>query len=90
MLWISDVEKKIKAKNQILVVKDSELLRGLAEQINKSSRHAVILWALGLAEETVNVLEKDIPMKKGRETPLLRRSCGQRVKLKCVRRSAQF
>lgn len=64
MIWKSVLEKRIKAKRQILFSKDDEALQDLRMLIEKMPRKAVILWTLELAEETVRVLERRYPEDK--------------------------
>ncbi|MBD5472038.1 MAG: hypothetical protein HDR20_03795 [Lachnospiraceae bacterium] len=61
MNWIEVLEKRIKAKRQILFQKDDEFIQELLLLINQQSRQTVILWALDLAEETVILLEQKYP-----------------------------
>ena len=60
-MWLAEVQARAKRKNQILFSKDSVLLLGLQQQIRSANRRALILWALELAEETVQQLERTYP-----------------------------
>lgn len=55
------LETRIKAKRQILFGKDDGCIEELAQLIASESRRTVILWALELAEETVQLLERKYP-----------------------------
>ena len=61
MDWMDQVLEKAKRKNQILFPKDSPLLHGLAQLLPRQDRRVLILWALDLAEETVQALENRHP-----------------------------
>lgn len=61
MDWMDQVLEKAKRKNQILFSKDSPLLHGLAQLLPRQDRRVLILWALDLAEETVQALENRHP-----------------------------
>ena len=58
------LKKRIKAHRKILFSKEDEIIVSLNEVINDTPRKAVILWALGLAEETVILLERKYPLEK--------------------------
>ena len=60
-MWLADVKTKARRKNQILFSKDSLLLNDLCQLIAQANRRALILWALELAEETAQMLEKRYP-----------------------------
>ena len=70
MEWRYLLEKRIKARRQILFSKEDEEILSLMILINEQPRKAVILWALELAEETVKVLEKKYPSEKRSRTAL--------------------
>lgn len=63
MAWKDTLEKRIKAKRQILFSKDDDMIVLLRLLIDEMPRRAVILWALELAEETVNMLEIKHPLE---------------------------
>ena len=58
MEWKEILQKRIKAKRQILFSKDDPEILSLHLLIGQQPRKAVILWALDLAEETVRELAK--------------------------------
>ena len=60
-MWLAEVKAKAKRKNQILFSKDSLLLTDLRHLIDQANRRALILWALGLAEETARELAEKYP-----------------------------
>lgn len=59
--WIETVRARIKRKNKVLFRLDDALLSDLSAMLDSSSRKAVILWALGLAEKGVRKLELRCP-----------------------------
>jgi len=59
--WLDEVKAKLKRRNQILFGKDSLLLQELSLLISNSSRRALTLWALSLAEQTVKDFERPHP-----------------------------
>lgn len=61
MEWKEILQKRIKAKRQILFSKDDPEILSLHLLIGQQPRKAVILWALDLAEETVRELEANYP-----------------------------
>lgn len=58
MDWTEEVKSKAKRRNQILFSKDSDFLSELRFLIEQESHRTLVLWALELSEEAVNVLEK--------------------------------
>lgn len=64
MNWKETLEKRIKARRQILFSKDDEEIVSLALLIDETPRKAVVLWALELAEEMVQVLEEKYPFEE--------------------------
>lgn len=60
-MWLAEVQAKAKRKNQILFSKDNMLLTDLRQLIRSANRRALVLWALELAEETVQQLEVRYP-----------------------------
>lgn len=60
-MWLAEVQVKAKGQNQILFSKASLLLADLYQLIKNANRRALILWALELAEETVQQLEVKYP-----------------------------
>ena len=60
-MWLAEVKAKAKRKNQILFSKDSVLLAELSRLIEQTNHRALILWALELAEETVQALAQKYP-----------------------------
>ncbi|MDD6192701.1 MAG: hypothetical protein PUB24_06450 [Lachnospiraceae bacterium] len=89
MEWRYLLEKRIKARRQILFSKDDEEILSLMLLINEQPRKAVILWALELAEETVNVLEKTYPSEKraGTALELTRKWAAGEVKMPVAKRA---
>lgn len=61
MDWLEAVQEKAERKNQVLFTKDSPLFQGLAMLMETQSRRVLVLWALELAEETVEGLERRYP-----------------------------
>lgn len=59
--WSAVLEKRIRAKRQILFSKEDAPIRNLMLQIDEQPRKAVILWALEQAEEAVRILEDSYP-----------------------------
>ncbi|MCI6043739.1 hypothetical protein MR857_10490 [bacterium] len=64
MAWKETLEKRLKARRQILFSKDDELILLLRGLIGDMPRRAVVLWVLELAEETVQVLEEKYPLEE--------------------------
>ncbi len=60
-MWMDEVVKKNKRGNRILFSKDSLFLQDLRMLLEGRNRRTVILWALDLAEQTVEQLEKHCP-----------------------------
>ncbi len=56
MDWLIDVQQRMKRKNSILFAKDSPFLADLSDLISQIDHHALVLWALELAEEAAAVL----------------------------------
>lgn len=71
--WAEDVKARIKRKNKVLFRPDDPLLSPLAKALEASSRRAVVLWALTIAEETEAWLAERIP-DDGRAKEALRLS----------------
>ncbi len=61
MEWIEDVERKLKRKNMVLFSRDSLLLQELNSMIQQQSHQVLVLWAMELAQETVNSLAEKYP-----------------------------
>ena len=70
MSWKEILEKRMKARRQILFSKDDDVIMSLNLLIDDMPRRAVILWALELAEETVMLLETKYPFEKRPRTAL--------------------
>lgn len=64
MNWKETLEKRIKARRQILFSKDDEEIVSLTLLINEMPRKAVVLWALDLAEEAVKLFEERYPFEE--------------------------
>lgn len=61
MEWIEDVERKLKRKNMVLFSRDSLLLQELNSMIQQLSHQVLVLWAMELAQETVDSLAEKYP-----------------------------
>lgn len=70
MDWREILEKRMKARRQILFSKDDDEIMSLNLLIDDMPRRAVVLWALELAEETVVLLETKYPLEKRPRTVL--------------------
>ncbi len=71
MDWLDEVRDKVKRGNQILFVKDGEFLHELALLVQEQHRRALALWALELAEETVEKLLEKYPAEHRPKEALL-------------------
>lgn len=63
MDWQEVLEKRIKARRQILFSKEDEELSTLTFLIREAPRRAVVLWALELAEERAELLKARCPQE---------------------------
>ena len=70
MGWKEIIEKRMKARRQILFSKDDDAIMSLNLLIDGMPRRAVVLWALELAEETVILLEAKYPLEERPRTAL--------------------
>lgn len=61
MDWLSDVQNRMKRKNQILFGKHSEFLADLEGLIQQQNHQTVILWALEFSDEIVVDMKKRYP-----------------------------
>lgn len=61
MDWLTDVEGRLRRKNQILFAKDSPYLQELLELFQRQTHRTLVLWAFDLAAESVAALEKKYP-----------------------------
>ena len=61
MDWTEEVARKLRRKNQTLFSPDSPFLQDLAQALPRCSHKTLVLWALELAEEDVQVLEAAYP-----------------------------
>ena len=61
MDWLEEVKARDRRKNQILFSPQMDFLRELQELAAEQNHRALVLWALDLAEETVEDLEKRYP-----------------------------
>ena len=61
MDWQIEVEKRIKRGYQILFSQDCVLLQPIKSRIIEQDHPVLVLWALGLATETVTLLEEKHP-----------------------------
>lgn len=71
MDWLEEVKEKYKRKNQILFGKDSEFLWDLRSLLEGQSHIVAALWALDLAEGSVNTLKEKYPEEARPEQALL-------------------
>lgn len=60
-MWMDEVAQKKKRGNRILFSKDSLFLQDLRMLLEGRNRRVVVLWALDLAEQTVEWLEESCP-----------------------------
>ena len=70
MGWKEILEKRMKARRQILFSKDDDAIMSLNLLIADMPRRAAILWALELAEEAVILLETKYPLEERPRTAL--------------------
>lgn len=61
MDWTEEVKGKLKRKNMVLFSKDSQCLLELNDMLSRENHITITLWALELAEETVNLLREKYP-----------------------------
>ena len=61
MDWIEEAAGRVKRKNQILFSKTSSCLEELNLLIPQQNHRTLVLWALSLAEESVELLEQRYP-----------------------------
>ena len=61
MDWQVEVGKRIKRRNQIFFSQDCVLLQPIKSLILRQDHPTLVLWALGLATETVTLLEERHP-----------------------------
>lgn len=61
MDWLCEVRMRLRRGNRVLFTKDCEFLSGLAELIRGSDHRTLVLWALDLAEGSVEELERRYP-----------------------------
>ena len=64
MDWLCEVRDRLKRGNQVLFTKDCGYLSGLTELIRGSDHRTLVLWALELAENSVDELERRYPGEK--------------------------
>lgn len=60
-MWMDEVAQKKKRGNRILFSKDSLFLQDLRMLLEGRNRRVMVLWALDLAEQTVERLEESCP-----------------------------
>ena len=63
MNWIQEVEKRIRQKNQIYFAKDSLFLQDLKDLLEAQDHRGMVLWALDLAQESVQAWERKHPQE---------------------------
>jgi hypothetical protein len=61
MNWLEEVQIRMKRKNQLLFSKDSLFLDDLNQLIKQQNHRTLVLWALELADEAVQLLAQRIP-----------------------------
>lgn len=61
MKHLEEVQARIKRKNQILLTQDSTFLADLKVLVELQNHQTLVLWALELAKEAVNILVKRYP-----------------------------
>lgn len=61
MNWVQEVEKRIKRQNRILFAKDSLYLQDLRDLLGTQNHRVLVLWALDLAEESVQAWNQKHP-----------------------------
>jgi hypothetical protein len=61
MDWMTELQARIKRRNQVLFRRDDLFLMELAELVRQTNRRALILWALELAEESARELMQRYP-----------------------------
>ena len=64
MDWKEEVQVRFKRGNQVLFSKTSEYLQDLTLLFQGQDHRVMVLWALSLAEETVEKLERKYPDEK--------------------------
>lgn len=64
MDWIEEAAGRIKRRNQILFSKTSSCLAYLNLLIPQQNHRTLVLWALSLAEESVELLEQRYPEER--------------------------
>ena len=88
MDWQEEVKAKQKRGNQILFGKDSPYLQDLKMLLDGQNHRTLILWALDLAEESVEILKTGYPAEARPEEALLaaRDWAAGRVKMRFAQR----
>ena len=66
----TDVESKLKRKNQILFSRDSECLQPLIRLIELQTHRTLVMWALDAAKVTLKEFEEKYPEEKRPQTCL--------------------
>ena len=61
MDWLDEVRIRLKKRNQVLFVKDTEFLQDLTMLFRDQNHRTMVLWALDLAAESVARLEEKYP-----------------------------
>jgi hypothetical protein len=64
MNWLTEVENKLKKRNQVLFDKNSEFLHDLATLIQEQNHRTLVLWAFEYADETVQEMLNRHPDEK--------------------------
>jgi len=68
MDWPSEVESKMKRKNQILFAKNCDFLSDLTALIQQQYHRTLILWAFEFADEMVSIMLEKFPNEHRLET----------------------
>ena len=64
MDWMEEAAAKLKRKNQVLFVKDSEYLQDLVSLFQGKNHRVMALWAFDLAAGSIAELEKKYPEER--------------------------
>ena len=71
MDWISEVESRIRRKNQILFAKNGDFLADLTALIQQQHHRTLILWAFEFADEIVTSMLEKFPKEHRLETAVV-------------------
>lgn len=70
MDWLSEVESKMKRKNQILFTQNSDFLADLTVLIQQQNHRTLVLWAFEFADEMVTFMLEKYPNEHRLESAL--------------------